>query len=371
MQWRFLVIYRRLNNNIFARFYKICRICGKFIVFLTLNGVILNAYNFEKCKEFYLNTSQTFTLQNGTQIRAIHIGDGKYLAFSKNISDDFMKYDTFLHLILFKGENINQKYDFIPPQKLAKNATNLVAITDSDIIKGNILQYSKSLKTSGIFSQKMPQNAVISDICYQAYGISIGEDRFIDSAYIERFLQDKDDKIYSDIGFSVKSLDNKIIANSINPFAVPTSANKNSLQIGDEILFINGIKIRDENDFFDISSNLDLAQTATIVAKRNEVILTIHTKPFKRERAFDDRGTTLDFFGIIIDDNLIVQRVPPNRFFQKYDKILRLNQIKISNKFELDSAILQVLENEWDFSFLIRRNDFEFFLTIPNGASFE
>lgn len=381
------MIYRHLSSEILARFCALCfrrsfkgrivssRFCGKFLAFFILSIGILEAYNFDKCKEFYKNTSQIFSLNSGKTIRAIHIGEGKYLAFSKENSSDSIKYDNFTHLLLLKGQNRPQKYTFTSH----KNAPKLVAITENNAIGGKILQKGKSLKDNAIFSAQIPANAVISDICYQALGISVGGDRFIDTPYIERFLRDKNDKIYSDIGISVKNHKNVIIVESINPFtqiSKPTQTPAESLQIGDEILLIGDVKIKDEYHFFDTISHLNIAQTTTITAKRNGKIIKSQIQPFKRERAFDDKGTVLDFFGIIIDDNLVVLKSP--KIFKPNDKILRVNQIKVSNKMELDSAIKGILRQDstqktaimQDLSFLIVRDDFEFFITI-NGAKFE
>lgn len=384
------MIYRHLSSEIFARFYAFCfrrkfeniivlsRFCGKFLVFFILSIGILEAYNFDKCKEFYRNTSQIFSLNNGKTIRAIHIGEGKYLAFSKENSSDSIKYDNFTHLLLLKGQNRPQKYTFTSH----KNAPKLVAITENNATSGKILQKGKSLKDNAIFSSQIPANAVISDICYQALGISVGGDKLIDTPYIERFLRDKNDKIYSDIGISVKNHKNAIIVESINPFTQfskpiqtpPAQTPAKSLQIGDEILLIGDVKIKDEYHFFDIISNLNITQTTTITAKRNGKIIKSQIQPFKRERAFDDKGTVLDFFGIIVDDNLMVLKSP--KIFKPNDRILRINQIKISNKMELDSAIKEIFRQDstqktaQDLSFLIVRDDFEFFITI-NGAKFE
>lgn len=381
------MIYRHLSSEIFARFCALCfcrvfnsriilsKFCGKFLVFFILSVEILEAYNFDKCKEFYKNTSQIFSLNDGKTIRAIHIGEGKYLAFSKENSSNSIKYDNFTHLLLLKGQNRPQKYTFTSH----KNAPKLIAITENNATNGKILQKGKSLKDNAIFSSQIPANAVISDICYQALGISVGGDKFIDTPYIERFLRDKNDKIYSDIGISVKNHKNAIIVESINPFAQiskPTQPPAESLQIGDEILLIGDVKIKDEYHFFDIISNLNIAQTTTITAKRNGKIVKSPIQPFKRERAFNDKGTVLDFFGIIVDDNLVVLKSP--KIFKLNDKILRVNQIKVSDKMELDSAIKGILRQDstqktaimQDLSFLIMRDDFEFFITI-NGAKFE
>ena len=401
-QWSFWVIFRHLNN----------RICRAFVAFFVANQTnllrrfalfgfalfiapnALNAYNFSKCKEFYLNASQIFTLEGGKEIRAFHIGDGKYLAyggisFSESKGKDLLKYDRFTGLMLFSGKKIVPKYDLIPITQSAKNMP-LAAITDNTITQGKILRQQLSLKNKATFSRQIPPNAVISDICYQSYGLSTGSDKFIDIAYISRFLSENGVKIYSDIGFEIKAQKGAFIVSYVNPFVKFTlldsgvtqknatnqkganlanqkSTNAtDSLKIGDEIVAINDTTLKNENDFFDTATTLPLGKKATIRVKRGDRILNFAFLPMKRVRGFDENGTMLDFFGIVIDDSLRVIRAPRASIFRANDRILRLNQIIIENKAELDSAILRVLREKWDFSFLITRKDFEFFITLKN-----
>lgn len=386
-QWSFWVIFRHLNN----------RICRAFVAFFVANlvcNITLEAYNFSKCKEFYLNASQIFTLEGGKEIRTIHIGDGKYLAyggtsFSESKGKDLLKYDRFTGLMLFSGKKIVPKYDLIPITQSAKNMP-LAAITDNAITQGKILRQQLSLKNKATFSRQIPQNAVISDICYQSYGLSAGSDKFIDIAYITRFLSENGVKIYSDIGFEIKAQKGALIISYVNPFVkftlLDSSSNQknatnqkganfanqkstnatDSLKIGDEIVAINDTTLKNENDFFDTAATLPLGKKATIRVKRGDRILNFAFLPMKRVRGFDENGTMLDFFGIVIDDSLRVIRAPRASIFRANDRILRLNQIIIENKTELDSAILRVLREKWDFSFLITRKDFEFFITFKN-----
>lgn len=320
-----------------------------------------SAYNFSKCSEFYLKTSQVFMLDSGKSVRAIHIGDGKYIAFSAESSLDSAKYDPNMELIIFKGKNLAQKYDLIPPKKILDSAPKLVAISENAITQGQILRPQKSLKDFGIFSREIPQNSVLSDICYQVYGISIGGDKFIDSAYLARFLERKH-SAYSDIAFSVSG--KKI--NAINIIAQKSAeSSPNSQNLGDEILAINGKKIKDEYDFFDTTSTMDTAKLAQITLKRGDKILQIPVRVFKKHRAFSQNGTALDILGIIVDDDLRIQSAPKKyKFFAKNDKILRLNQIKISNKAELDSALKEALSQGERLSFLVVRKNFEFFISL-------
>ena len=391
-------ILGRFAPKRFARF-AFFALCALFTLGIA-NLTTLNAYNFSKCKEFYLNTSQTFTLEisaNGVdstkEIRAFHIGNSKYLAFvgegiDSITNENVLFYDRFVGLALFSGKKMTPKYDLLPITKSVQSLP-LAGITSDSITQGKITSTQKSLKNKAQFSRPIPPNAVISDICYQSYGISVGANRFIDKAYITRFLAEKGARIYSDIGFEIETQKGALIIKSINPFVefkfvriVDSGANKannanrtnqksannppESLRIGDEIVAINGISVKNADEFFDIASTLELGKRATIRIRRGNIIMEFSFMPLKRERGFDESGTLLDFFGIVVDERLFVIRAPIDSIFKRGDRILRLNQIKVSNKATLNSAIWRVLRSRQDFSFLLTRKDFEFFITFKN-----
>lgn len=367
------------------------------------NLATLNAYDFSKCKEFYLNTSQVFSLEisaNGAdstkEIRAFHIGNSKYLAFvgvgiDSITNENILFYDRFVGLALFSGKKMTPKYDLLPITKSVQSLP-LVGITSDSTTQGKIISTQKSLKNKAQFSRQIPPNAILSDICYQSYGISVGANRFIDKAYITRFLAENGTRIYSDIGFEIETQKGALIVKSINPFVefrlvkiVDSSANNanrvnqanlanqkstdnphESLRVGDEILAINGISVKNEDEFFDIASTLEIGKRATIRILRGNIIMEFSFMPLKRERGFDESGTLLDFFGIVVDERLSVIRAPIDSIFKRGDRILRLNQIKVNDKATLNSAIWRVLLSRQNFSFLLTRKDFEFFITFKN-----
>lgn len=398
------MIFRHLSRFAlggFARF-AFFGLCVLFTLGIA-NLATLNAYDFSKCKEFYLNTSQVFSLEisaNGAdstkEIRAFHIGEGKYLAFvgvgiDSITNENILFYDRFVGLALFSGKKMTPKYDLLPITKSVQSLP-LAGITSDSTTQGKIISTQKSLKNKAQFSRQIPPNAILSDICYQSYGISVGANRFIDKAYITRFLAENGARIYSDIGFEIETQKGALIVKSINPFVefrlvriVDSSANRannanrtnlanqksadnphESLRVGDEILAINGISVKNEDEFFDIASTLEIGKRATIRIRRGNIIMDFSFMPLKRERGFDESGTLLDFFGIVVDERLSVIRAPIDSIFKRGDRILRLNQIKVSNKAELNSAIWRVLLSRQDFSFLLTRKDFEFFITFKN-----
>ncbi|MDE6886243.1 MAG: PDZ domain-containing protein [Helicobacteraceae bacterium] len=315
--------------------------------------------NFSKCAEFYTKTSKQFIdLKNENTINAIHIGDGKYLAYSKHFfnNKNIIKYDEFMGLYLFKDKILNQKYDF----RVINKSIQAVAINKNSITKGKILKSQGSLKNLAVFSNIIEPNSIISDICYQAYGISTGSDRFIDKSYIDLFLKNKNSKEYSYIGIEAKDSKNGVVISKINPFIT------NLLQIGDILLSINGKKINSVDDFFNLESNLEINKIAYIDIKRGNKILKIPLIATKREIDFSVQDSFLQYFGIVLDNNLNIISDNKSERFKPNDKILRVNQMQVSTINELDSALAKIAnEGAESFSILLNRNDFEFFITIP------
>lgn len=318
------MIFRRLSKVALSRFaldrfaqFAFFALCALGVA----NLATLNAYNFSKCKEFYLNTSQIFSLEisaNGAystkEIRAFHIGDGKYLAFvgegiDSITNENILFYDRFVGLALFSGKKMTPKYDLLPITKSVQSLP-LAGITSDSTIQGKIINTQKSLKNKAQFSRQIPPNAILSDICYQSYGISVGANQFIDKNYITRFLTEKGTRIYSDIGFEIETQKSALIVKSINPFVefrfvriVDSSTNQanlanrkntdnptESLRVGDEILAINGISVKNEYEFFDIASTLEIGKRATIRVLRRNIIMEFSFMPLKRERGFDERA---------------------------------------------------------------------------------
>lgn len=333
------MIYHRLINKIL-------------LILFCLN--FLEALDFSKCQEYQLQASKEFVLNNGNMIRAYHIGEGRYLAFSKEDIEDerLKKFDKLLGLALFADSNIEKRYDLVK----IKKEIPAVALNGASSTKGVIKQAQKSLKDLAVFSSPMPQNAMISDICYQMYGISVGGNRFIDKQYIERFLNEKSAQIsHTSLGII---LTNDNIIKDINPFVSST------LRIGDKIISLNNKPISSKEEFINLEANLAPNKIATISAKRGKNEIIVALMPFLRIVDFDKLESYMAFFGLDLSPDLVILNSPSFGGFKQGDKFLRLNQIKISNINELNMAIRAVLKQNENMSFLINRENFELFITL-------
>ena len=328
---------------------------NKFYVFaflILLDSIGAKEPNFTKCKEFYINASWDF-LDSKTKkyIRGVHLGNGNYLAYSSLDleSKNLIKKDPLMGLYLFSARAVKEKYDLV---KINKN-TKAAAIGKYIARAGNILEAQKALSDFALFSQNIEQNLVISDICYQLYGLSIGENRFIDKSYIDSFLNSKFEKkqyLYS--GLKIKEIEGKLILDSINPLMVK------GLKKGDEIISIENNNVDSISKFESILNSLSSNARVNFTFKRRDKIFTkkINLKP--RVTPLSEEESFLEYFGIYLSDELIINNDALS--FRKGDKIIMLNKTKVKNIQELNNAI----ETKKDLSILISRNDFEIFITI-------
>lgn len=310
--------------------------------------------NYSKCKEFYIETSRDFSAIDSANIehqtRAIHIGGGKYLAFS-NIaltSPNLLKGDSVLGLYLFSGENLSTKYDFAN----SNNTNNLIAINSESSAKINIKSPQRSLISLGNLDKNIAPNAAISDICYQLHGLSVGENKFISSKYLKIFFKTN---AYSQIPFKLSFKNGAIIIENVNPLA-----NLN-LQKGDKILKINGKTFNNLGDLEDFISLLAPDSKINLMLERGDRILNIAFNTQKKRNKIS-QDSFLEYIGIAINSDLIIQNNILD--FRIGDKILRLNQNKLDSIERLNEAILEALMNEKNLSFLILRQNFELFITI-------
>ena len=329
-QWSYLVVCRHLIIN---------------CIFL-LN--IAFSLDFSKCKEYYKQATKDFG-----GISALHLGNGQYLAYSNKLikNDKLTKSSPILGLYLFRDENIPYKFEL----KEIKNDIKIIAINKDLIINGEILQNQNSIKDLAIFNKNMPQNSVLSDICYQIYGISTNNNRFNTKKYIDLFLKNPD-SAFSYIGIEI---DKNLTISKINPLIIK------HIKLGDKIQSINNQTIESKSNFVDKITILP--PNTQIELKINDISYIVTTLPLYSP--FSTQSTYLEALGITIDNDLIITKIATNNHFKQNDRILKINQIDIKNIDDIDSAIDSTLED--NLNILVLRKNFEFFINIQKPRNID
>lgn len=361
MLWDYLMIYQHLKISIFI-------LCSLSYV---INAKEIPKFNFDKCIDFYLNTSKEFIDLNNKNntIRAIHIGDGKYLAYSNEVikNPKIIKYDVALGLYLFLDSKLDKKYTLSNITQYTIKNKQLIAINNKISKIGNIIFPQQSFLLPAIFSENIYENSVINDICYQFYGLSIGNNKFINKQYIDYFLSRSNGSGYSQIGLITNDNKNGVVIDNVNPL-INLMLKKSSLitlNKGDLILRLNNNPILSSNKFEDSIALTKPNTTIKLEIKRGNSIFNVPLITKEKISNFMDKTSYLELIGISIDDNLLVTNDNPSFDFKKNDKVLKVNQIMVDSINEFNDVIDSVVnDNDKVLSILVLRDGFELFISI-------
>ncbi|STQ84134.1 PDZ domain-containing protein [Helicobacter fennelliae] len=266
-------------------------------------SVLVSAMDFSHCKSYY---KQATTSIDSALLYAIKYQNNQYLiAFSKTplTSPYIIKKDPFLGLYLFKGST-PLSYTLKPLDNFSRT-TQLAAINQTQITTGKVLNFERGIFDLGKFSSTLPQNSVISNICYQIYGIAIDSHTFIPKNLIDRFLSQKGGK-YGDIG--IRTTEDKkgfVIVKQVDLFF-----DKNPFLPEDRILEINQKPIKSLVDFEWSVANLEIGSTSHITISRGGKKQTFHIKVDRRYGGGLITDSFLERFGVVIDSDMVIKKIP-------------------------------------------------------------
>lgn len=348
--------------------------CKKILFFAALiYTTSLLGYDYSHCIKYFKAASTPIGSNH-----AISIKYGKHqhhLFYSPTRPRDIkiLKADPFIGLYLIDAMRTKQSYEILPLDKRTLNDKNLVFVGANSKVKGHIAKRQSGFINYASFSAAIQPNTVLSNICYQIYGIGVGNRHFIEKKYIDRFLSQKD-PYYGDLGIRFAS--NKPIVDIVDPFIA-----NNPFKAQDEIVSINGIKISNSGDAEWTISNLKNNSTANVIVKRKGKVLKLSTKVYQRYGGFLLKDTFLERFGIDIDDDMLIQSINVSlagRFaeLRAGDRILWINKEPIitldtdsaNKRFERLRILLSKtpLEERFDgkMQLLIMRDNLEIFIKV-------
>ncbi|BDB64311.1 PDZ domain-containing protein [Helicobacter cinaedi] len=332
------------------------------------------AYDYSHCVKYFkaastpVDSSYAISLKVGTTQH--HILYAK--TPPKNVK--ILKADPFVGLYLLALPKTKQSYELLPLDKRTLNDKKLAIISANHAPSiGHITKRQNGFIDYAGFSNKTSQNGVLGNICYQIYGLGVGNNGFIEKKYIDRFLNQKS-AYYGDLG--IRFYSQKPIVSFIDPFFP-----NNPFQPQDEIVSINGTKVSNSGQIEWIMSNLKKDSQAKVLIKRSGKTMTLLVKVNQRYGGFLLRETFLERFGIALNDEMIIQSTNPaiaGRFSQLRvnDKILFINKNPIitqatdttHKRFERLKMLLSqaAFNEEFDgkIQLLILRDGLEIFIKI-------
>lgn len=349
---------------------------GCFFVFSSLF-----AYDFSICQRYYKDASSP--LENS---RVIYVEYGKekfFIGFFKTPPKNvkIIKADPFIGLYAFDLPSKNKQSYMLMPIDAKALSLNLAGIALDKAQKGIILEDQKGFLNYGRFSGTFPTNGVVSNICYQIYGLGVGQDRFIDSKYLNRFLE-QESPYYGDIGvrlYPPETKNYKLKVQYVDPFFPNVPFLKD-----DEILAVNRRRLKNYYDFEWIVSNLEEHSHTEVTIKRKNKLMTFNIEVHRRYGGFLLQDTFFDRIGITLDEHLKISATNPKMYkeqqgLQEGDTILWINGQKIFNHNrgtpqEIQARIRELLTQAVSLGkldILISRDGFQFTLNLINGIKNE
>lgn len=359
----------------------------RFVFIFFLSVCLTLAYDFSFCQKYYKDAS---SLLGQTRVVLLEYGEKKiFVGFFKTPPKDveIIKADPFIGLYAFDlPKKDKQSYMLMPIDSKAMSL-NMASIGVKSAQKGIIIEAQKGFLNYARFSGEIPLNGVVSNICYQIYGLGVGKDRFIDSKYLSRFLE-QTTPYYGDIGVRVypqNPQQKTLKVQYVDPFFPNVPFLKD-----DEIISINDISINDYYEFEWMVANLPKDSVAEVKIRR-EVKVKHSQKKETQTLAFSvvvqERfgGFLLpDLFferiGISFDDELRIIATDPKKYnlqqgLLKGDVILWINGERIFNYIkqnpqEIQARLREVLTQavgEGKLEVLISRDGFQFTINLLNG----
>lgn len=339
------------------------------------------SYDFSFCQKYYRDASVPVE-----QTRAVLIEYKKqkfFVAFfstpPKNLQ--IIKADPFIGLYALNLPSKNKPSYILMPIDSKAQTLNMASIGSKTIQKGIILQPQQGFLNYARFSGEIPLNGVISNICYQIYGLGIQKDQFIDSKYLNRFLN-QEVPYYGDLGIRIYPQDSKnktLKIQYVDPFFPNVPFLKD-----DEILSINQKPIQDYYEFEWLVSNLKKDSITQVTIKRTNKkkteTLTFDVVVQPRYGGFLLPDIFFDRIGIKLNNELKVIATDPEKYnlqqgLLKGDTILWINGERIfshtkQNPKDVQARLREVLTQAVSLGkleVLISRDGFQFTINLIHG----
>lgn len=322
------------------------------IVAVLLFSFSLFAYDYSMCAQ---KLRESFVSIDGHTAVAVSQDEAVMLSRipPKITSAKLIKRDPFFGLYLFRYPHHKRTIAF--QETVHKE---MVAVYADSYKPNSIVSYPKGF-SYGRMHPALEAEGVISDICYRVYALTT-KDGFLDADRVNAFLS-KNRIVYSGLGIDVVNASQGVSVKFSDPFF-----KGNPFLDGDVITKINGVPIRDKDDYFEQTMNLPVGSNVNVEIVRGSKVMhkTVTTRTMRGGGLVP--WSFMGELGIQIDNKAIVKslRHPKYGFEQLKlgDKIISINQIPVRGIADIKDALSKIRTNE--MKFLIERDNFMFFITI-------
>ena len=311
--------------------------------------------DFKSCQLKYQVSSVQL---NNTQ--AFAINDEYVLFYSEDEpTSKIIKRDPFLGLNLMKADR-RFKHIF---KFYNNNPKGLAAVLPEEVVEGEFVQEQIGLNRLATFSTKAKKNALISGTCCGLVGLSTGEG-IIEKEYIRHFLE-SEKIVYSDIGIRVADAKGVRVV-EINPFFADSP-----FLLDDIILFMDGKRAKGAAQ---ISRDILFSKPESL----HHFIVLRDGKKEKVKATFKNRlsggllpESFFDFFGLELDEFLVVKKDAPKYEIKEGDKLLFVMGKPVKTLADIRQVLsLEKSSKEKMVILLFQRKGFDFFIHFdkPNNS---
>ncbi|CAM2774646.1 PDZ domain-containing protein [Helicobacter burdigaliensis] len=346
---------------------------NKFLVCSLASCLFVFGYDFSACSLKSKDSLEPINKSYGIAIAPLYEKDlnkttpvkSKLFMYSPNATPKgykILKHDPYLGMYLLESKS-NLKPIKLLPLTNAILEEEMASITPKDNVSGKFQSFMQSPRFFATLNVPTFKNSLISTICDNVYGIGIGEGKFIDKKYLERFLNSKE-IYYGDIGIRAKqNKDDFVEVDVIDPFFP-----KNPFKYGDIILTINNEAIPNTQSFDRVVFDLKQGSQVPIKIKRGEATLELMALVDKRRGGMLLPEDFLGRVGLSIAPDFTITSLSPlaKNGFERLkvgDKILRVNQKEVISGMDNIIHLLGEFASKPQ-KWLVSRNDFQFFIVV-------
>ncbi|WP_299548857.1 PDZ domain-containing protein [uncultured Helicobacter sp.] len=344
------------------------RVFKSIIVWVLCFSIPSFAYDFKACEKKASLSMERVGSTYGIAIKSLGTKVVLFVYSPKQKPRGYkvLKHDPFVGMYLLESKGTLEPVNIKAIQKEILE-DEMASVTPRDSVSGKIATRMQSPIDFATLNTPTFQNSLISTVCDHIYGIGIGENAFIEKAYLERFIN-SDSIYYGDIGVRVVQNNQAVEVSIVDPFF-----KKNPFKYGDIITAVNGEMITNLASFRRVVFDLKKGLVVPVQIKRNGVNMEVQVQVDKL------RGGMLlpdNFFSRVyigVNDNFVITYVGKNakNGFERLkvgDRVLRVNQRATSKG---NDAIIRLLGEYADKKqrWLISRDDFQFFIDVNDKSA--
>ena len=337
-------------------------------VFALLNTNIF-AYDFNSCQEKAKTHFEKIGDSYGVAIKSLNPASKKpskavLFYYGKKAPQGYkvLKSDLFLGMHLLESKkNLTPITIRSIESKILEE--EIASLTPASLVSGKIQTRMQSPRKYATLNVPTFKNSLLITLCEQFYGIGIGDGKFIEKKYLDRFLNAKE-IYYGDLGIRVfDNANNEVEVKLIDPFFpnMPFKYGDIILKIGQEAIL--------NSDIYDrVVFDLPEGKKVPITIKRNGAILEVEALVENHRGGMNLAENFFSRVGIGLDSNFTITYVSQNakNGFERLkigDKILRINQKETPKGYANIIRFLGDFANQ-EQNWLISRDDFQFFIKI-------